>query len=168
MVRIMRASVVDAQEILELQKLAYLDEAAIYDDYTIAPLHQSLAEMEQDMRQQIVLKAVEGEGIVGSVRGHARDGTCFIGRLIVHPDFQNRGIGRQLVAEIEGCFAGIQRYELFTGQRSQKNLHLYLKLGYRPLRMQRFSDKVTLVYLEKVIDMMSGSKVGTDAPSSGQ
>jgi hypothetical protein len=41
------------------------------------------------------------------------------------------------------------QYELFTGHRSRKNLHLYDKLGYRPLSTRRLNDRVTLVYLEK-------------------
>ncbi|RPI52258.1 MAG: GNAT family N-acetyltransferase [Chloroflexi bacterium] len=98
------------------------------------------------------------ERIVGSVRATVRDDTCFIGRLIVHPEVQDQGIGTRLLAEIEacfplrsapGCYAGVRRYELFTGHRSQKNLHLYDKLGYRPLRTQRLNDRLTLVYLEK-------------------
>lgn len=153
-----RAVLADAQAILDLQKLAYRQEAAIYDDYTIAPLHQTLAEMEKDLRGKVVLKAVVEGRIVGSVRAHsaalretgqARDGTCFVGRLIVHPDHQDRGIGTRLLGEIEACFAGVQRYELFTGHRSEKNLHLYGRLGYRPLRTERLNDRLTLVYLEK-------------------
>ena len=101
---IQRAGPADAQAILDLQKLAYLQEAAIYDDHTIAPLHQTLAEMEDDLRQQVVLKAVVEERIVGSVRATERDGTCFVGRLIVHPEYQNQGIGTRLLAEIEACF----------------------------------------------------------------
>mgnify|MGYP001088450290 CR=1 FL=1 len=156
--RIERATLADAEVILELQKLAYRQEAAIYDDYGIAPLHQTLAEMEEDLRQMVVLKAVHaaasreamaGDRVVGSVRALARDDTCFIGRLIVHPDHQNRGIGTRLMAEIEALFPEVRRYELFTGHRSEKNLHLYDKLGYRPRRTQRLSERLTLVYLEK-------------------
>jgi hypothetical protein len=47
-VMIETADVRDAEELLDLQKLAYRSEAAIYDDYTIPPLTQSLAEMEAD------------------------------------------------------------------------------------------------------------------------
>jgi hypothetical protein len=35
------ATLDDAKQILELQKLTYQSEAAIYNDYTIAPLKQS-------------------------------------------------------------------------------------------------------------------------------
>jgi ribosomal protein S18 acetylase RimI-like enzyme len=143
------ANVGDAQEILDLQKLAYESEAAIYNDYSIPPLTQTLDQMETDFQNQVVVKATLDGRIVGSVRGYAEGGTCYIGRLIVHPAFQNRGIGARLMDEIERHFGEVGRYELFTGGRSERNLYLYQKLGYRIFRTERLTDRVTLVYMEK-------------------
>ena len=148
-----RADVKDAPEILALQKLAYQSEAEIYGDYTIAPLIQTLAEMQADFARQVVLKAVADGGterrIVGSVRAYQEGDTCHIGRLIVHPEWQNQGIGTQLMDEIEHAFAQAGRFELFTGYRSEKNLHLYHKLGYRALQEQKVNEQLTLVFLTK-------------------
>jgi ribosomal protein S18 acetylase RimI-like enzyme len=140
----------DAPVILALQKLAYHSEAVLNDDFTIPPLTQTLPDIEADFQQQVYLKAVRDGTIVGAVRGYERNGTCFIGRLIVHPDCQNRGIGTQLLQAIEAHFGAVQRYELFTSDKSARNLYLYQKLGYRPFRTGKLSDKVTLVYLEKI------------------
>jgi GNAT superfamily N-acetyltransferase len=146
-----RANVEDAQEILALQKLAYLSEAAIYGEYGIPPLAQSLEELRTDFERQVYLKAVVDSRIIGSVRAYERDGTCFVGRLIVHPDSQNQGTGSRLMGEIEAVFAQARRFELFTGQRSERNLYLYQKLGYRPFRREQVTAALTLVYLEKVV-----------------
>ena len=147
-----RASVKDAAEILTLQKLAYQSEAAIYDDYTIPPLTQTLEEIRGDFEKQVFLKVSSGDRIVGSVRAHAREGTCFVGRLIVHPDSQNRGIGTTLLEEVETVFDDAERFELFTGSRSERNLYLYQKMGYEVFRRERLSDKVSLVFLEKYLE----------------
>ena len=144
-----QAQLEDAAEILALQKLAYLDEAAFYDDYTIPPLNQTLEETEAEFKDQLVLKTTLDGKIIGSVRAYMEEGTCFIGKLIVHPDHQNRGIGTRLMHEIENRFDQAERYELFTGYRSERNLHLYRKLGYEPFRSQKITDKVTLTFLEK-------------------
>ncbi|MGD9316102.1 MAG: GNAT family N-acetyltransferase, partial [Anaerolineae bacterium] len=82
---------------------------------------------------------------------HEWEGTCFVGRLIVHPDSQNRGIGSRLMEEIEAVFAQTRRFELFTGHRSERNLYLYQKLGYRPFRREQVTAALMLVYLEKVV-----------------
>lgn len=147
---IVPALLADAPTILALQKLAYHSEAVLNDDFTIPPLTQTLPEIEADFQQQVYLKAVLGGTIVGAVRGYEKDGTCYIGRLIVHPDRQNRGLGTQLMKAIEARFPAAQRYELFTSENSARNLYLYQKLGYRPFRKVQLNDKVTLVYLEKI------------------
>ena len=139
----------DAAEILALQKLAYQSEAAIYGDYSIPPLTQTLDQMRADLANQTCLKATMDGRIVGSVRAHLREDTCFVGRLIVHPGHQNRGIGTRLMDEIERAFPGAARFELFTGHRSERNLCLYHKLGYRPCKQERVSEALTLVFLEK-------------------
>ena len=92
-----RATVHDAAEILALQKLAYRDEAEIYNDYSIPPLTQTLEEMEADFDRQLFLKASTAGQIIGSVRAYMEQGTCFVGRLIVHPDYQKNGFGSQIM-----------------------------------------------------------------------
>ena len=147
---IQRATLEDAAEILALQKLAWQSEAALYSIYDLPPLTETLDEMEADLEQQVVLKLVDDHRIVGSVTAYEEQGTCHIGRLIVHPDCQNRGLGTRLLREIEGAFAHeCERYALFTGHKSERNLHLYRKLGYREVRREPVSEVLTLVHLEK-------------------
>ena len=144
-----RASFEDAKEILDLQKLAYVSEAAIYNDYSIPPLTQTLGQIQADFESRLFLKASIDGSIVGSVRGFMEQETCHIGRLIVHPDFQNRGIGARLMKEIERCFHEAERYELFTGHLSERNLRLYHRLGYIPFAFEAATDSLTFVFMEK-------------------
>jgi len=139
----------DAAEILALQKLAYQSEAAIWNDYTIPPLTQTLENLQAQFADHIILKATDNDEIIGSVRGKLENGTCYIGRVIVHPDRQNRGIGTQLMVAIEAAFPMASRFELFTGQKSERNLYLYQKLGYRMFKEEPLNERVIIVYLEK-------------------
>jgi len=146
---IIHAQVDDAKEVLNLQKLAYQSEAQIYNDYTIPPLTQTLEEIRTDFDHQVLLKALIKGKIIGSVRAFLKEGTCFIGRLIVHPDFQNRGVGAKLMNEIEKCFTQAKRVELFTGHKSEKNISLYQKLGYQTFRTQTITKDLDLLFMEK-------------------
>jgi ribosomal protein S18 acetylase RimI-like enzyme len=146
---IYEATEVDSTEILEIQKLAFHGQGAVYDDFTLPPLVQTLAELVRDFRTYAFSKAFLDGKIVGSVRGRTESDTCFISRLIVHPDYQNRGIGKKLMHAIENKFKGASRYELFTGNKSEKNLALYTKLGYREFERRPQSANVTLICLEK-------------------
>ena len=133
------ANISDAAAILELQKLAYFGEASIYNEFGIPPLTQTYPEILADFDRCLFLKTTIKRRIIGSVRAYAQFGTCFISRLIVHPDYQNRGIGTRLLTEIEQRFDDAERFELFTGHLSERNLHLYHKFGYRPFRTERVS-----------------------------
>ena len=140
----------DLAEILELQKLAYLSEAVLNDDLAIPPLVQTLEQIEQEFAGRVFLKALQAGELTGSVRANLENGTCHIGRLIVHPKRQNLGIGSKLMNAVEAHFAGARRYELFTSEHSLRNLYLYQKLGYRIFRQEKLSEKVNLLYLEKL------------------
>ncbi len=143
------AQISDAAEILSLQKTAYQSEAVLYNDFNIPPLLQTQPELEQELAEQVVLKAVGGNKIIGSVRAYQKDGTCYIGKLIVAPDRQNQGIGTRLIQEVETVFPDCTRFELFTGFRSDKNLYLYQKLGFKIFKTEKVSDQLSMVFLEK-------------------
>ena len=149
--KIEKANVEDLLEIFNLQKLAFQIQAEIYNDYTIPPLIQTYEEIQTDFLSHIYLKAMINEKIVGSVRGSKEGETCHIGRLIVHPDFQNKGIGKKLMSEIESYFKGIERYELFTGHKSEKNIYLYKKLGYKVFKIEPINENLKHIYFEKYI-----------------
>jgi hypothetical protein len=51
--------------------------------------------------------------------------------------------------ELEAVLPQAKRFELFTGENSARNLHLYAKLGYIAFRTEPLSPKVMLVFLEK-------------------
>ncbi|HEX3045317.1 MAG TPA: GNAT family N-acetyltransferase [Bacillota bacterium] len=144
-----KAQFEDLAEILSLQKLAYQSEAAICNDYTIPPLVQTLEGIREDFKKQLILKATSSGKIVGSIRAFEKDGTCYIGKVIVDPDQQNLGLGSSLMHAIEEHFKHCRRFELFTGKNSVKNNYFYQKLGYRIFKEEPQHEQLTLVYLEK-------------------
>jgi len=146
---ITRATFDDAAAILALQKRAYESEARLYDDWSIPPLTQSLESLCQELTRSVALKCEREGTIVGSVRGTLNDGVCHIGRLIVEPAFQRRGIASALLAAIELEFPAARSFELFTGSRSADNIRLYERHGYQRTTTRVLSPQVTLVYLIK-------------------
>ncbi|MFP4163624.1 MAG: GNAT family N-acetyltransferase [Chitinispirillaceae bacterium] len=147
-IQIQKADISDLEAILLLQKRCYRENAERYDDFQIQPLMQTLEDVQKEFIKATVLKAVDGESVVGSIRGFAENETGHICKVIVHPDYQNRGIGSRLVTAMESCFQNAERFELFTGFRDEKNLYLYQKLGYRKFKKKN-SGKMVFIYLEK-------------------
>ena len=73
-----------------------------------------------------------GGRLVGAVRGRHEGDDWDIGRIMVAPDLQGRGIGRLLLTAIEQAApAEVTGYVLFTGARSERNIRMYKKAGYR-------------------------------------
>ena len=138
----------DLEEILQLQYLAYQSEAALFKSRDIPPLKETLDEVIEEFEAGTVLKLVEDGKIIGSVRASEKDGTVYIGKLMVHPTRQRRGYGRHLLEEIEKCYPG-KRYELFTSTRSIDNISLYQKCGYKIYDNKVINDELEFVYLEK-------------------
>jgi ribosomal protein S18 acetylase RimI-like enzyme len=113
---------------------------------------QTLADLKKEFATKIILRAVLEGQLAGSVRAGQKEATCFIEKLIVHPDLQGRGIGTKLMREIETLFPKVKRFELFTGHRSERNIRLYNKLGYQAFKEQRINDNLSLTYMEKSIN----------------
>ena len=137
----------ELKDILELQYLSYQSEALLFKE-PIPPMKQTLEEVQEEHRAGIILKAEEHGRIIGSVRATAKEGTVFIGKLFVHPDWRGQGIGSALLKAVEDRFP-LRRFELFTSTRSRKNLSLYERNGYREFRRQIISDELEFIFLEK-------------------
>jgi len=139
----------DLQEILDLQYLAYQSEALLLNDFAIPPLKQTLKEVEQEFENGMFLKAIDDNDIIiGSVRAYTKNDTLYIGKLIVHPNFQGQGIGSKLLIEIEKAYPQ-ERYELFTSDRSVKNIRLYERLGYVKYKEHEEVPGLKFIYLQK-------------------
>lgn len=146
---IKRAEKIDLQEILDLQYLAYQSEAKLFNNPDIPPLKQTLEQVLGEYQKGIILKAVdENNVIIGSVRGYYENETVHIGKLMVHPERQGEGIGSKLLLEMERQYPN-HRYELFTSSRSEKNIALYERLGYKIFSEKQITDELKFVYLEK-------------------
>lgn len=145
---VLKAKQKDLQEILELQYLAYQSEAALFGNKDIPPLKETIEELTEEFNKGTILKLVEDGKIIGSVRAYAKNGTAYIGKLMVHPDHRCKGYGTLLLNEIEKCFPDC-RFELFTSTRSEDNIRLYQKLGYIIFDRKEITDELVFVYLEK-------------------
>lgn len=147
--KILPADKSDLKDILDLQYLAYRSEAERYNDFTIPPITQTLPELLEESKDSLILKAVKGEKILGSVRARINESICKIGRLIVHPDFQRQGLGTRLLQEIEDSLPQAEEFELFTGSNSSDNLKLYEKSGYTEYLRSELNESITFIHLRK-------------------
>ncbi|MGW9495685.1 GNAT family N-acetyltransferase [Streptomyces prasinus] len=155
-VTISAATEQDAEQIFRLQYLCFQSEAALYGNYRIAPLVQTLDSVREEVAADLVFVARLGEEIVGSVHGRStEDAAAAIGKLCVHPRLQGHGIGARLLRAAESALAderGARMFRLHAGHRSESNLQLYSKVGYQRVGTSRGADGVPMIVLEKTAD----------------
>jgi GNAT superfamily N-acetyltransferase len=129
--------------------LAYLSEAKLVNNYSIQPLTQTIEELETEFDKSIILKLLdENNEIIGSIRAYEENDRVYIGKLMVHPDCQNKGLGTKLLKTIETYFEN-KSFELFTSSKSERNLYIYKKNGYKEFTRQKISEGLEIVFMEK-------------------
>ncbi|MFJ9864996.1 GNAT family N-acetyltransferase [Streptomyces sp. NPDC101165] len=143
----------DSEQIFKLQYLCFQSEAALYGNYRIDPLVQSLDSVRQEVVGDCVFVARLGDEVVGAVRGKVtEDGAAAIGKLCVHPRLQGHGIGARLLRAAETALSeqrGATMFRLHTGHRSEGNLRLYRRVGYQTVGRSKGADGVEMIVLEK-------------------
>lgn len=150
-INIEKAKLEDLPAILALQKLAFRSEAEIYQDYTLPPLLQDENSILKEFENGTILKATSDNKIVGSVRAIQNDDTCMIGKLVVAPESRGKGIGKRLMHAIEKSFAHSEKFKISAGHKSERNLRLCEKLGYKVVGTEPITTSLCMVKMEKTL-----------------
>ena len=142
--RIERATRADAGELLTLQLACWVTEAHANDDLGIPALHETLEDVQASLEEHHTWVVRSGGRLVGSVRGRAVPASDVdpgagpvwqVGRLMVAPDLRGRRLGRVLLDHVLAAApSGTRTVELFTGKHSERNLRMYRRAGFRPVR----------------------------------
>jgi len=129
MIRIRPGSERDFLSVLQVQRAAFTEYAAVYE--VSAWTKETVESLKQDAQEKRLLVAeVEGE-VAGSVRSWTVAGVCVIRLLSVNPVHQGHGLGKALMQEIERVTTDAHKFYACTMLRTARNIHFFLSLGYR-------------------------------------
>jgi tRNA (guanine37-N1)-methyltransferase len=129
-VRVVQPS--DAGELLVLQRACWVQETWTNPGLDLDALTETLEDVRAWTSEGVTLVARNAGRLVGAVRGRAHGTTWDVGRLMVAPDLQRRGLGRLLLGRIEEVApADTTDLALLTGAGSTRNQRMYKKAGYR-------------------------------------
>ena len=149
-ITIVPACIDDATALLALQKAAFEPEARACEDWHIPPLLETADGVREHIRTATVLKAVDGERLLGAIRGIVTGDTCLIRVLCVAAEAQGHGLGARLLRTIEDAHPRVARFELTTNLTIPRNLRFYLKHGYEVVEQIQHSPRIRLAFLRKI------------------
>jgi tRNA (guanine37-N1)-methyltransferase len=147
----------DAGELYTLQRACWLHEMEANPGVEIPALLESLDDVRRWLGEwtvRVVREPSSGR-LVGAVRGRVDHGEWDIGRIMVAPDLQGRGLGRALLELVQDLApAEVATHVLFTGAGSTDNLRMYKKAGFR-LRPDRTAPPGAVVLTKKAHQRIS-------------
>jgi tRNA (guanine37-N1)-methyltransferase len=122
----------DAGELFTLTKACWLQEQRANPDKVFPAVEESLEDAVRGIEACTTFVARVAGRMIGSCRGRLEGDVWDIGRVMVAPDLQGRGLGPHLLALIEQAApAEATSYALVAGARSADNIRMYKKAGYR-------------------------------------
>ena len=143
----------DAGELYTLQRACWLQELEANPGVSIPALQEALDDVRRWLGEWTTFVARDPASgrLVGAVRGRVDGhGEWDIGRVMVAPDLQGRGLGRALLELAEQAAPPeVTTYVLFTGAGSVDNLRMYKKAGYR-LRPDRRAPAGAVVLTKRI------------------
>ena len=147
---IVAAQLEDAPALLALQRIAFEPEARACQEWDIPPLQETLEGVLEHIRMASVLKAVDGDRLLGAIRGIVSGDTCLIRVLAVAPEAQGRGLGARLLRAIEDAHPQVARFELTTNLIMPGNVRFYLRHGYEMVEQLQHSAAIRLAFMRKI------------------
>ena len=146
----------DAGELLTLQRAAFLTEARLNGTLELPPLTETLPELTGAIEADTILVARLRGRLVAAVRGTAEaEHRWYIGRLVVAPDLEGRGIGSLMMDRIEDLAPpDTVAFRLLIGAGSMTNHGFYRRRGYVDAERTVNGNGVPIVIMERPVPVV--------------
>ena len=151
-IQLSKVSVDDAQQLWQMQKTAFSELLARYQDTETNPACETLERVREKLAQpdSSFYWIKWEEKLVGGIRIAARKNESKrISPLFVLPQYRNQGIAQRAIKLAEELYGG-ENWALETILQEKGNCHLYEKMGYHPTGETReINSKMTLIFYKK-------------------
>ena len=153
-IKLTKAKFEDLDTILQMQKEAFSELYAKYQDTETSPATEKYENILFRFNQpETTYYFIMADNVkVGVIRIiDCKDGVTRkrISPIFIMPEYRNQGYAQQAIKEAE-CIHGKQNWKLDTILQEKGNCYLYEKLGYHQTgKTEQINDKMTIVFYEK-------------------
>ena len=114
------------------------------------------ASLRQKARQEIAFAAIDNGRLVGCIFLKPEEALLYIGKLVVHPSTQGKGVGRSLLGQAEATAheLGLSSLRLETRIELIENHRLFAAWGFGKTTESRHTgyDRTTSIEMRKRLD----------------
>ena len=153
-IKLIAANLEDLNTILQMQKEAFSELYAKYQDTETSPSTEEYEDILFRINQtETTYYFITADNVkVGVIRiVDCKDGVTRkrISPIFIMPEYRNQGYAQQAIKEAERIH-GKQNWKLDTILQEKGNCYLYEKLGYHQTgKTEQINDKMTIVFYEK-------------------
>ena len=153
-IKLIAANLEDLNTILQMQKEAFSELYAKYQDTETSPATEEYEDILFRINQtETTYYFITADNVkVGVIRiVDCKDGVTRkrISPIFIMPEYRNQGYAQQAIKEAERIH-GKQNWKLDTILQEKGNCYLYEKLGYHQTgKTEQINDKMTIVFYEK-------------------
>ena len=119
----------DFSALLQVQQIAFGEYVSVYkvSGWTT----ETVDSLREDAKEKHIFVAEKDGVVIGSVRFWNVAGVCVIRLLSVSPTYQNQGVAKSLLREIELVATDSHKFYACTMLNTPRNIHLFMSVGYK-------------------------------------
>lgn len=152
-VEVSAASAHDLPQLVRISKFAFLEHSTRMSPFAPGGPggFDSLHWHQKALSAGSLFKICTGNQLLGAIYYSPRTpGTAWVNRVFLHPEAQNRGIGRRVFQIVEQQNPHVRSWGLDTPSWAVDNLHFYHSIAYRDKELRYIPEEgFDLVILEK-------------------
>jgi isopentenyldiphosphate isomerase/N-acetylglutamate synthase-like GNAT family acetyltransferase len=156
-----KAVLEEAEELLLMQKEVFMSLYKKYEDHDTSPVTQTMERFLKRFDIGEYYKILYKGSLAGSVFVYEKEpGTMKLHIINIREEYQNKGIGQEVIRRLELMYPQADSWELETILSETRNCHLYEKMGYiQSGELRHINDKLTLVNYKKQINISRINKI---------
>ena len=143
---IRRTDINEAEHILAVQKEAFKDDLETYKDYETNPAAEPIKRLLYKIGKNIHYTIFLRDKIIGGAEIRLdKEAECYINRIFLLPEHQNRGFGTQIMNFLENEYPKVKKWTLCTPHKNTKNQYFYEKFGYEKVGQHKVTEHLSLI-----------------------
>ena len=145
----------DVSALQYIEQKAFHEDIIRYGDRPDCPANESLESLSYKVQTYDYYGIYENDKLIGGadIRTSPDFTKCRLARIYLDPRYQDIGIGKKAMLELELLYKGVTHWSLDTPHQNVRNQHFYESIGYVHQYTKAIDEVLKLFEYEKIMDV---------------